>query len=409
MDFTIAKDILSSLAIIVPAIAIAYRFMSEKFGRISWWEIKKGVKDLHEQMVRDDFSPKLIVCLGRSGSIVGAMLSGCFDNMIPIVTLNFQYTKDYPHSAKQGREHVRSEDLIDYCVLKPGIDGVLLLGVDILTGGTMAAAMEELKKRNIDDYSIACLYLHTNSKIMPRFFHKKKNIRPRYPWMTVPFWKSWSTVPGRVKKKRGTLQEVAETFTNVDLYLVRHGETLAGNEIFCGKTDYDLSTIGMEQASNAGQLFQGESVQRIYTSPLGRARNTAQIIQGFLPYSDLVEDNNLREMNFGEWENRSHSEIKAESPEVYQKWNQDPLNICPEGAESPYDILKRMKGFLNNVEKKFRARGEIKIIAVTHQNTMRILLSEIENTPLEYYRKINIKNGEVIHISFDGDSWSRKE
>ncbi len=276
INFHIVKDVLSSLAIIIPAIAIAYRFLSEKFGRIPWWEIKKGVKNLHEQMVREDFSPTIIVCLGRSGSIVGAMLSGCFEDMIPIATLNFHYTKDNPHPTKQSREHVRSEEFIDYCVLKSGIEGVLVLGVDILTGGTISAAMQELKKRNIDDYSIACLYLHTNAKVMPRFFYKKKNIRPRYPWMTVPFWKNWSTVPGRVKNKSKTLPKVALPLTHIDLYLVRHGETFAGSEVFCGETDYDLSMIGMEQARKIGQSFRKEVFQIIYTSPLGRARNTAQ-------------------------------------------------------------------------------------------------------------------------------------
>jgi broad specificity phosphatase PhoE len=121
--------------------------------------------------------------------------------------------------------------------------------------------------------------------------------------------------------------------TNPIIYLARHGETawsLSGQHT--GLTDLPLTARGERNASRLRQRLAGLTFVKVFTSPLQRARRTC-VLAGFGPVAEI--DNDLLEWNYGEYEGRRTSEIRAERPN-WQLFRDG----CP-GGESPQQVAAR--------------------------------------------------------------------
>ena len=121
--------------------------------------------------------------------------------------------------------------------------------------------------------------------------------------------------------------------TNPIIYLARHGETawsLSGQHT--GLTDLPLTARGERNASRLRQRLAGLTFAKVFTSPLQRARRTCELA-GFGPVAEI--DNDLLEWNYGEYEGRRTSEIRAERPN-WQLFRDG----CP-GGESPRQVAAR--------------------------------------------------------------------
>jgi len=121
--------------------------------------------------------------------------------------------------------------------------------------------------------------------------------------------------------------------TNPIIYLARHGETawsLSGQHT--GLTDLPLTARGERNASRLRQRLAGLTFAKVFTSPLQRARRTCELA-GFGPVAEI--DNDLLEWNYGEYEGRRTSEIRAERPD-WQLFRDG----CP-GGESPQQVAAR--------------------------------------------------------------------
>lgn len=121
--------------------------------------------------------------------------------------------------------------------------------------------------------------------------------------------------------------------TDPIIYLARHGETawsLTGQHT--GLTDLPLTARGERNASRLRQRLAGLTFAKVFTSPLQRARRTCELA-GFGAVAEI--DNDLLEWNYGEYEGRRTSEIRAERPN-WQLFRDG----CP-GGESPDQVAAR--------------------------------------------------------------------
>ncbi|MGB9682591.1 MAG: histidine phosphatase family protein, partial [bacterium] len=103
------------------------------------------------------------------------------------------------------------------------------------------------------------------------------------------------------------------------IFLVRHGESIYGEERLCGWSDVPLSDTGREQARTLALRLRGTDLQRILCSDRERTIETANIINTYhkLPIEIIPE---IRELNYGLWEGKSWEEIEEEFPEEYSAW-----------------------------------------------------------------------------------------
>ena len=157
-----------------------------------------------------------------------------------------------------------------------------------------------------------------------------------------------------------------------DLFLVRHGQT-EWNLIhrIQGHSDSPLTAAGVEQAKAAGRLLRavlaGQSAVLV-SSPLGRARSTAEIIARQLGIGParIQIDPRLREVSWGEWDGCSRDELEALEPGVWQRLQQD-WGFAPAGAEPYPDAACRLRDWLLSL-----SAGE-PVIAITHGMAAAIL------------------------------------
>lgn len=98
----------------------------------------------------------------------------------------------------------------------------------------------------------------------------------------------------------------------ITIYLIRHGKTEynAREWLQGGDVDSPLTESGIANAVELGKVLSGVSIDRIYVSPLGRAKQTAELIRGSRPI-ELIEEPGLREMGYGDWDGLPHSLLEA--------------------------------------------------------------------------------------------------
>lgn len=143
---------------------------------------------------------------------------------------------------------------------------------------------------------------------------------------------------------------------NTTVILVRHGET-EWNVLhrFQGSTDVPLNDTGRLQAGFARNGLAGTELAAIYTSPLQRAVETAEIIRGERDIPVHLTEG-LREMGVGEWEGLLVSEIDEKYPGLYDVWRSHPTQIRLKGAERFEDTRTRAWQTFRQIARNHPAR-----------------------------------------------------
>ncbi len=159
------------------------------------------------------------------------------------------------------------------------------------------------------------------------------------------------------------------------LLLIRHGETDWNNERrIQGHTDTPLNERGIEQAERlAAKLDSGERINALYSSPLARARLTAEIIakRSGLP---LTLDDRLMEKHLGDLEGMSFEEIEIKYPEVARHWRESKEHFLLPGEESAQELQARVKSFLTEISSRHNGA---RVVVVTHGGTINMLISTL--------------------------------
>ncbi len=130
------------------------------------------------------------------------------------------------------------------------------------------------------------------------------------------------------------------------VYIVRHGETQWNKEeVFRGRKDVPLNEAGRRQAEQAGAYFRDIPVQRIVSSPLSRADETARGIADAtgVPVETAEE---LTDINFGVWEGLSLRQVEERYPAEFAVWGTSPEKARIAGGETLDEVRERvMRGF----------------------------------------------------------------
>jgi broad specificity phosphatase PhoE len=128
------------------------------------------------------------------------------------------------------------------------------------------------------------------------------------------------------------------------LLLARHGQSVSNAaRRFQGQRDVPLSPLGERQAEALGVALRRRvrEVAAVYTSPLARARRTAEIAAAGLR-RPLVAVEDLRELSLGEWEDLTVDEVRAMSGDPFARWVRDPLACAPPGGEPLLTVQERV-------------------------------------------------------------------
>lgn len=181
------------------------------------------------------------------------------------------------------------------------------------------------------------------------------------------------------------------------LYITRHGETTWNKEKrFQGWKNSALTDKGVLDGKKLNAFVKDKKINKIYTSPLKRAYETALYAKGDKDLDIIVLDE-LKEINMGSWEGRTVKDIKkAESENYYNYWN-DPFKFIENSGESFKGFLKRAEKALDIIINNSK-KGE-NILVVTHGVTLKAIISKITSEDfLDYWRRPVLKQCSISEI-----------
>jgi broad specificity phosphatase PhoE len=177
------------------------------------------------------------------------------------------------------------------------------------------------------------------------------------------------------------------------MLLIRHGETdwsRAGR--FCGRSDQPLNQRGIQQAHALVQRLRGENVTLCYTSPALRARQTAEILAAQLDVTRVVRGE-LREQDFGAWEDCHPHEVAEQEPVLWKAWQSG--QIAPHGGESLNAVAELAQCWLNGVT---RADIHGTIAVVSRGGLLQAMLCALLGTPVRPLWPYRLAAGGVAKV-----------
>jgi probable phosphoglycerate mutase len=168
------------------------------------------------------------------------------------------------------------------------------------------------------------------------------------------------------------------------LYLARHAQTASSAvDSFNGRGELPLTERGREQALELGERLSAVRFAAVVRSPLGRTRETAELVAPGLPHVVMEE---LTEIDYGAWEGLTPEEARARDPRLYDAWLADPAAVAPPGGETAAQVAKRALAALRSIENAFDKTGK-PVLGISHKATLRILGASLTEAPVRLYRK----------------------
>jgi broad specificity phosphatase PhoE len=184
--------------------------------------------------------------------------------------------------------------------------------------------------------------------------------------------------------------------------LLRHGATeLSAERRFAGRGDIALTKEGIKQAGlTARSLAATSSVDIVLTSPLQRARRTAEAVAEATG-APLVVDDDLVEADFGNWQGLTFAEARERWPEQLAAWLATP-DAAPPGGESFAMVAMRVIAALDRL---VAAHKHKRVVLVSHVTPIKTLICRALLAPPEAMFRMNLDVASLTRIdNFDNGS-----
>jgi probable phosphoglycerate mutase len=204
------------------------------------------------------------------------------------------------------------------------------------------------------------------------------------------------------------------------IIFLRHGQAKNNTErVLAGRTPgIPLTEKGIDQAEKAAEFLEEMNISAIYSSPIERAKNTAEIV-GKHNSIDVRIDDRLIELDMGKFTGVPYDEIFSSHGNVFMKFYKGELEIAHNGVETFADVKKRVLGIVDHV---IENHPDENVVLVTHMDPIKAMLSTvvslspenlfeliIANASLnifrEYKRKFSISGINVMHPTRFHQDW----
>ena len=179
-------------------------------------------------------------------------------------------------------------------------------------------------------------------------------------------------------------------------HLLRHGEPSVFGRINGRLPGVGLSERGRAEAAMQAGRLAGEKIEAIYSSPLQRTRETAEILADRLGLPLRYRDDVI-ELDFGEWTGLTADQIRKD--ERWQMWSSCRSIAVIPGGESWRQVQERVVGALFDLQ---QAHPEGSIAIVSHGDVIRAALLFALGMPLDFYSRIEIAFASLSTVRLDG-------
>ena len=184
-----------------------------------------------------------------------------------------------------------------------------------------------------------------------------------------------------------------------EIILIRHGETEWNvEEVFRGRIDIELNETGMKQAELLAEYLSNVEIDAIYSSPLGRALKTAEVIASYHKL-DVEIAPGLIDFDYGKWQGLSHQEVKDKYKELYAEWIKNPHQVKMPAGESLDDVRKRAMGVVGSVIAKYKGT----VVLVSHRVVNKVLICALLGLDNSHFWNIRQDTGGITIFTYENE------
>jgi broad specificity phosphatase PhoE len=189
------------------------------------------------------------------------------------------------------------------------------------------------------------------------------------------------------------------------LILVRHGETSWNKErrVQGSDSDIELNDTGLEQARKVANFLKDEPIDVIFSSPMQRARATAEAIASY--HQVPVEfDQGLKELNVGELEGMSATNLRTTFSQFLMQWWQDGGATKLPSGESLVELQQRAWKVIEKLLERYKTspehNTETTVVVVSHYFITLAIVIKALDLPLDFFPKFKLDPGGVSILEF---------
>jgi alpha-ribazole phosphatase len=170
----------------------------------------------------------------------------------------------------------------------------------------------------------------------------------------------------------------------MEVYVIRHTPVAVGKDICYGQSDVSLANTFLQDAA----YFRNNlptNFDRVFCSPSQRCKELATVLK----FDNVIYENALMEMNFGDWENKKWNDLNQDE---LNNWMADFVNIKVPNGENLIQLFDRVKVFADSL----RMEEHNKVLLITHAGVIRCLWAYLLAIPLQNIFKIPIAHSEIF-------------
>lgn len=178
--------------------------------------------------------------------------------------------------------------------------------------------------------------------------------------------------------------------------MVRHGETEWNvAETYRGRADVALNEVGIRQAELLGKYLGRLKLGAIYSSPLRRALDTANIMAQYQDVTVQVT-HGLIDFDYGEWQGLPDQKVAMLYPDLHNEWQANPHLVRMPDGENLDDVAKRALGVVSEVVSKYKGST----VLVSHRVVNKVLICSLLGLDSSYFWHIKQDVGGITNFDY---------
>jgi broad specificity phosphatase PhoE len=181
------------------------------------------------------------------------------------------------------------------------------------------------------------------------------------------------------------------------IILARHGETeWNAEEIFRGRVDVELNETGIREAELLAEHLSYMTIAAVYSSPLKRALQTAEMIARHHDVKVEVSPQ-LIDLDYGEWQGLSHETVRDRYGQLYHEWLNSPQLVKMPAGESLGDVKNRAISLVEDIT----AKAEDTVVLVSHRVVHKVLICALLALDSAHFWNIRIDTAGISVFAYE--------
>ena len=187
------------------------------------------------------------------------------------------------------------------------------------------------------------------------------------------------------------------------IIFLRHGQAENNTKkILAGRSPgVDLTQVGIQQAEQSGKMLESLNISAIYSSPIDRALQTAEIVGKHCDL-EIMNDDRLIELDMGKFTKMPYDQIFEKHGNVFLKFYEGSLEISHNGVESFSEVQKRVFDIVDFVKNEHKDEN---VVLVTHMDPIKAMIGKVLSLKPEILFQLIVANASLNIFKYDDQNY----